>query len=216
MTIRINSFSHALLKNYSNGIFPMGTDRIGLNLDWIQPKVRGIIPIGKMLVSRTTKKLIKSKFYSITFDEEFEKVVSYCAERTNTWINEKIKKEYSLLHKSGYAHSVEIWYNGVLIGGLYGVSIGSAFFAESMFSKKSNASKLAMLAIMARLKSNGYTLFDTQFPSAHLSTLGGLAVTQEAFICKLRLALKVYANFNNTDQCNDWNKILTLATGIVV
>ena len=208
----ITSFSNQLLKSYCLGIFPMGKHGSAKEIEWVQPRIRGIIPIGEMYASKTTRRHAKSGRFRVTFDRNFEDVITACSEREATWINNKIKTEYITLHEIGFAHSVEVWDHRKLVGGLYGVTIGAAFFGESMFSKVNNCSKLAMLAAMARLKVAGFTLFDTQFPSPHLKTLGGIAVAHNIFIKQLDSSINKIANFNAITTENSWDKILSAAT----
>lgn len=169
-----------LLRAYSIGLFPMADSADDPELFWVEPDIRGVLPLDAFHVSRSLAKTIRQKPFDIRYDTAFDAVVAACAEaapdRPSTWINAKIKSLYSTLHRMGHAHSVEAWADGQLVGGLYGVSLGAAFFGESMFSRRTDASKICLVHLVERLKTNGFRLLDTQFTTEHLKTFGAIDV----------------------------------------
>ncbi len=197
---------------YSNGYFPMGETKNNPEIQWVIPNERGIIPIGKLYCSKSLKKIIKKNDFSISFNNNFKDVIFNCANRKTTWINTTIYELFLELHKIGFAHSVEVKKNQNLVGGLYGLSLGSIFFAESMFSIVPNTSKLALIAIMAKINYGGYKVFDTQFPSKHLTSLGGLAISKDEFKKKLDYTFDTTANFNRSPQLENWEDFLKFGT----
>ena len=189
-----------ILKGYSLGIFPMSESFDDPNIYWINPKKRGIIPIKDFKISKSLKKLIKKKKFKITINKNFEEVIYNCAKKTknrpSTWINKEIIRLYSNLHKINHAHSVEAWHDKKLVGGLYGVTLGSAFFGESMFSIASNSSKICLIYLLAYLKIKGFTLLDTQFINPHLKKLGAIEISRKKYLKMLGSSLKKNADFN--------------------
>tara|TARA_X000001036_G_scaffold404132_1_gene411209 strand:- start:46 stop:687 length:642 start_codon:yes stop_codon:yes gene_type:complete len=173
--------SYTVLLGYRRGIFLMAESKTSKEMVWIKPKERGIIPIGKLHISRSLKKYIKSNKFHTTINTAFEEVVARCANRPTSWINQELFNIYQDLYKQGHAFSIEVWLNKKLIGGLFGIKIGSCFCGESMFSAEKNGSKLALIATMARLQYNEFKLFDTQFPTTHLNSMGGCTITQIAY-----------------------------------
>ena len=167
-----------LLSGYRIGIFPMAVSKNSKEIFWVKPDTRGIMPIGKLHVSRSLKKFIRSNSIDTTINQCFSEVVEHCANRTDTWINSELNNIYQELYDDGCAVSIEIWLNKKLIGGLFGVTVGSCFCGESMFSLHSNGSKLALVVTMARLNYNKFKLFDTQFTTTHLKSMGGCEITQ--------------------------------------
>ncbi len=169
-----------LLRAYSIGLFPMADAADDPELFWVEPEVRGIIPLDNFHVSKSLAKVIRKKPFDIRFNTDFEGVMAGCAaevdNRPSTWINETIRRLYTELHEIGHAHSVEAWEGEELVGGLYGVSLGSAFFGESMFSRRTNASKICLVYLVERLREKGFTLLDTQFTTEHLKTFGAIDV----------------------------------------
>jgi leucyl/phenylalanyl-tRNA--protein transferase len=169
-----------LLRAYSIGLFPMADSADDPELFWVEPDMRGVIPLDSFHVSRSLAKAIRQKPFDIRFDTAFDAVVAACAQaapdRPSTWINAKIKSLYGTLHRMGHAHSVEAWEGDQLVGGLYGVSLGAAFFGESMFSRRTNASKICLVHLVERLRANGFRLLDTQFTTDHLKTFGAIDV----------------------------------------
>ena len=180
-----------IIKAYSCGVFPMAQSRDDPELRFYEPAIRGVIPIDPPKIPRRLVRFIKHSAWHVTFDRAFGHVVHHCAEmrRDNTWINAEIERLYFALHKMGFGHSVEIWEEDRLIGGLYGLSLGSAFFGESMFSKTSNASKMALACLMAALHHAKFTLLDAQFSSEHLRQFGLIDIPQPAFKQALASAL---------------------------
>jgi leucyl/phenylalanyl-tRNA--protein transferase len=169
-----------LLRAYSIGLFPMADSADDPELFWVEPDMRGVIPLDSFHVSRSLAKAIRQKPFDISFDTAFDAVVAACAQaapdRPSTWINAKIKSLYGTLHRMGHAHSVEAWEGDQLVGGLYGVSLGAAFFGESMFSRRTNASKICLVHLVERLKAKSFRLLDTQFTTDHLKTFGAIDV----------------------------------------
>lgn len=184
-----------LLRAYAAGIFPMAESAASDELLWFDPPVRAIIPLDDSFhVPRRLLRAIKRRPYEVRLDTAFEKVMRACAEptpdRPTTWINQEIIALYRDLHEHGHAHSVEIWRDDALIGGLYGVSIGSAFFGESMFSRSSDASKIALVHLVALLRNCGFILLDTQFKTEHLAQFGTIEITRAAYRKRLAKALE--------------------------
>lgn len=169
-----------LLKAYAIGVFPMAEARDDPHLHWIEPEARGILPLDTFHVPRRLARTIRGGRFQIRFDHDFAAVIRACAESTDgrpsTWINLPIEKLYIDLHGRGFAHSVEAWRDGALVGGLYGVAIGAAFFGESMFSRERDASKVALVHLVERLRAGGFRLLDTQFVTNHLAQFGTLEV----------------------------------------
>lgn len=167
-----------LLRAYSLGLFPMSESADDPDIYWVQPEIRGIIPLDRFHVSKSLSKRIRQEPFRIRINTAFEAVMRACAEpvenRPSTWINSKILDLYSQLHAMGHAHSVEAWEGDELIGGLYGVSLGAAFFGESMFSRRTDASKICLVHLVERLKSSHFKLLDTQFTTDHLKTFGAI------------------------------------------
>jgi leucyl/phenylalanyl-tRNA---protein transferase len=178
-----------LLNGYCNGYFPMADGRDG-EIYWYYPEARGIIPLDGVKISRSLRRTIARNKFSITEDTAFESVMRHCAERPDTWISETIIRSYVGLFSLGYAHSVETRLEGDLVGGLYGVSIGGAFFGESMFSTEPDASKVALAALVQRLNERGYKLLDTQYITAHLQTMGAVEIPREEYLERLRHAIE--------------------------
>ena len=179
-----------LLSAYAQGIFPMSDGRHASRIRWLSPDPRAILPLDSFHVPRRLARLARQKPYEITFDTSFETVVRACADiprahEKGTWINDAIQQGYQNLHMLGYAHSVECWRGGALVGGLYGVQIGGAFFGESMFSRAPNASKLALLALVDHLRARGFALLDTQFVNTHLLQFGVVEISREQYIEQL-------------------------------
>ena len=196
----MNINEETVLKAYSLGVFPMSESFNDPNIYWINPKKRGVIPINNFKISRNLKKEIKRNKYKVTINKSFYEVITNCAKKTKnrptTWINKEIIKLYSNLHEIGHAHSVEAWFKDKLVGGLYGVSLGSAFFGESMFSTMSNASKICLIYLIANLQTKGFILLDTQFVNPHLKKLGAIEIPRKKYLKMLGNALKTNTNFN--------------------
>lgn len=182
-------FSDVLMMLYHQGVFPMAESAEDSQVMVIEPKMRGIIPIEGLHISRSLKKTIKKYDYEIRLNTAFSDVVNACAEpaegRENTWINRPIQKGFENLNRRGHAHSLEIWQNGTLVGGLYGLALGAIFCGESMFSKKRDASKIALVALCALLKHFDYKLLDAQFITDHLMRFGAYEMEQQTYKAKL-------------------------------
>jgi leucyl/phenylalanyl-tRNA---protein transferase len=184
-----------LLLAYGNGIFPWTTHPI----TWWSPDPRAIIPIGGLHVSRSLRKVIRSSLFSISFDRDFRRVMEGCAaphpHRAETWISRQFITAYTRLHELGHAHSVEVWREERLVGGLYGVSMGGFFAGESMYSEEKNASKVALFAMEKKLKDCRFTLFDVQMMTAHLRTMGAVEIPRAEYLERLREAVETNAQF---------------------
>lgn len=182
-----------LLRAYSIGLFPMADSADDPELFWVEPEMRGIIPLDDFHVSKSLAKVIRKRPFDIRFDTDFEGVMAGCAEqaddRPSTWINATIRRLYTELHEIGHAHSVEAWEGDELVGGLYGVSLGSAFFGESMFSRRTNASKICLVHLVEHLREKGFTLLDTQFTTEHLKTFGAIDVPKAEYAKMLEPAV---------------------------
>ena len=184
------------------------------NVFWVDPELRGIIPLNGFHVSRSLRRRLLSGDYKFTVNTCFGVVLDACADREETWINQSIKTQYNELHRLGFAHSVEVWKGSDLVGGVYGVCIGGAFFGESMFSHATDGSKLALVALIARLYSGKFTLFDTQFLSDHLATIGGIEIPRNKFREMLADALEIDADFWNLSDNATPYKLWQLSTQI--
>lgn len=188
-----------LLRAYAIGIFPMAESRHDPHLYWIDPDARGVLPLDGFHLPRSLRKTVLKGPFRVTADRAFEDVVAGCAEpapgRRQTWINDTIFDLCRKLHAMGYAHSVETWLDGELVGGLYGVALGGAFFGESMFSRETDASKVALVHLVARMKLGGFTLLDTQFVTKHLARFGAVEIPREGYRQLLTDALKQRATF---------------------
>jgi leucyl/phenylalanyl-tRNA--protein transferase len=182
-----------LLRAYAIGVFPMSDSRDAADVFWVEPRRRAILPLDRFRLARSLRKTIRSGRYRITRDTAFAEIVRRCAEREETWINADIEKSYGLLHARGHAHSIECWDGDELAGGLYGVALGAAFFGESMYSSRRDASKVALAWLVARLKVGGFRLLDCQFMTDHLRSLGAVEVTQEDYLALLDSALSAGA-----------------------
>ena len=182
-----------IIKAYSVGIFPMAENYSDQKIYWINPQNRGILPLGGLHISKSLRKTIKRKSFNVTYNYKFRHIIQECAKigsrRPETWINQEIMEAYIELHKIGYAHSIECWKDNKIVGGLYGIALGGAFFGESMFSQQSNASKIALVHLVAILKDRGFILLDTQFTSDHLETMGVIEISRENYLKKLKNAL---------------------------
>ena len=178
-----------LLRAYAIGLFPMAEDRDSAVLQWVEPERRGVFPLDQLTISKSLAKAVRADRYEVTADRAFAEVMQACAAREKTWINAEILKLYGELHAQGYAHSIESWANGELVGGLYGVHLGAAFFGESMFSQRRDASKVALVHLVARLKLGGFRLLDTQFVTSHLSQFGAVEIPREDYKALLATAV---------------------------
>ncbi|TDL89462.1 leucyl/phenylalanyl-tRNA--protein transferase [Meridianimarinicoccus aquatilis] len=170
-----------LLQAYAMGVFPMAESRDDPNVFWVDPRRRGVLPLDGFHISRSLARRLRKCDVSIKIDTDFAGTVQGCADRPETWINDTIASLYLDLHASGHAHSLEVWREGHLVGGVYGVTLGAAFFGESMFSREVDASKIALAFLVDRLRLGGFKLFDTQFITDHLRSLGGREISRAAY-----------------------------------
>jgi leucyl/phenylalanyl-tRNA--protein transferase len=184
-----------LLRAYAMGIFPMAEDRDSEEIFWVDPRRRGILPLNGFHVSRSLRRRIRQAPFSLTTDTNFAGVVAGCADREETWINATIAELYGDLFGAGFAHSLEVWEGDALVGGVYGVTLGAAFFGESMFSRRTDASKIALAYLVDRLRLAGFQLFDTQFVTPHLRRLGAQEVSRGEYHRRLVAALGSEADF---------------------
>jgi len=205
-----------LLDCYARGVFPMADSRDDPRIYLLDPDERGVLPLDGLHVSKRLRRKVKQQPYRITYDTAFQRVVEACATpapgREETWINDGIFGLYSELRRDGYAHSVEAWQGDELVGGLYGVSLGRAFFGESMFSRATDASKIALVYLVARLKAGGYTLLDTQFTTEHLETLGVITITRAQYHERLAEALEGVGDFYSMPADTSVSDILQSST----
>jgi len=178
-----------LLRAYAAGVFPMADSRDADEVYWVEPRRRAILPLDRFHLSRSLRKTLKSDRFEVTRDRAFAEVVLRCAGRDETWINAEIEESYGVLHRRGFAHSIETWDEGRLVGGLYGVRLGRAFFGESMFSDVTDASKVALAWLVARLRIGGFILLDCQFMTGHLRSLGAIEVAQDDYLSLLAAAV---------------------------
>lgn len=182
-----------ILKAYAYGVFPMAKSREDQTVFWVQPKLRGVLPLGGFHVSKSLRKVLRREAFSVTIDTAFAQVLEGCAETTSTrpdtWINNEIVRLFTELHHAGVAHSVEVWREDRLVGGLYGLAMGAAFFGESMFSRETNASKVALCHLVGLLRVGGFALLDTQFITDHLKRFGAIEISQTEYLTQLSSAL---------------------------
>ena len=197
---RIEITPDILLRAYSIGLFPMAESADDPNLFWVDPEERGVFPLDDLIVSRSLAKTIRSDRYEVRVDSDYDGVLDGCAAvaagREGTWISDRIRSLYRALFDMGFVHTVEAWEDGRLVGGLYGVSIGAAFFGESMFHRARDASKVALVHLVARLRAGGFQLLDTQFVTEHLASLGAIAVPKHAYHLLLAEAVARKADFS--------------------
>lgn len=202
MSLQITS--ELLLRAYRLGLFPMAETRNSPTLHWLDPDKRGILPLQGLHISRSLAKTLRGKRFHVTSDTAFQDVIAACAQaqpdRPETWINHEIERLFLDLHTLGFAHSIETWENDQLVGGLYGACLGGAFFGESMFSTATDASKVALVHLVARLRLGGYTLLDTQFLTDHLASLGAVEVSRATYHSLLAQAVEHPARF---PTCHD-------------
>lgn len=182
-----------VLRAYAMGVFPMSEHRDDPSVFWVEPRQRAILPLDGFHLSRSLRKTLASDRFRITVDTAFEQVIALCAEsaedRPDTWINPAIERVFVALHRRGFAHSVECWDDGRLVGGLYGLALGRAFFGESMVSRARDASKVAIAALVARLRVGGFTLLDCQFMTDHLASLGAVEIPRDRYLSLLSESL---------------------------
>ncbi|MFN3577683.1 MAG: leucyl/phenylalanyl-tRNA--protein transferase [Tabrizicola sp.] len=184
-----------LLRAYAMGIFPMSDGRDDPEIHWIDPRRRGVLPLDGFHLSRSLARRIRTAGFRVTADTAFEPTVAACADRGETWISRRIQRLYVRLHELGFAHSVEVWQGDLLVGGVYGVTLGAAFFGESMFSRVTDASKIALAFTVHRLRAGSFRLFDTQFLTPHLASLGAIEISRADYHRRLAEALAQSADF---------------------
>jgi len=189
-----------LLRAYACGIFPMSESADDPSLFWVEPEFRGVIPLDGFRLASRLARTVRGDRFTVTVDTAFNRIVSECAapapDREGTWINRRIRELYGALHQMGHAHSVEVWHDGDLAGGLYGVSLGGAFFGESMFHRARDASKAALVHLVARLIAGGYVLLDTQYVTDHLLTFGAIEVPRLRYRRMLDAAVQGHGDFS--------------------
>jgi leucyl/phenylalanyl-tRNA--protein transferase len=204
-----------LLRAYAAGIFPMAESAEDNALYWVEPEERGIIPLDGLKVSYSLRKSVRKRLFDVRIDTDFAAVIAECAAKTadrkSTWINNRIRSLYIQLHKMGCCHSVECWQDGKLVGGLYGVRIGAVFFGESMFSRVTDASKVALVHLVARLNYGGFKLLDAQFVNPHLETLGAIKLQKAAYHKVMEPLLDRDADFFAFTGDDDPERVLSLA-----
>lgn len=206
-----------LLRAYAAGIFPMAESADDSALYWVEPEERGIIPLDGLKISHSLRKSVRRRLFEIRIDHDFPAVIRACAERApgrkSTWINNRIVALYSQLHRMGCCHSVECWQDGKLVGGLYGVRIGAVFFGESMFSRVTDASKVALVHLTARLNHGGFRLLDAQFVNPHLERLGAMQVPKARYHEMMEPLLALEADFFAFDKDDEPETVLASAAG---
>ena len=185
-----------LLSAYAAGVFPMAESASSAEMHWIDPRRRGIFELDKFHISRSLSQRIAQWNYTIRTNFDFAATVAACAARDETWINAEISALYQTLHSMGYAHSLEVWEDDELVGGVYGIALGAAFFGESMFSRRTDASKVALAWLVHRLRAGGFVLFDTQFITPHLASLGAIEISRNEYHKRLEAALHQEASFD--------------------
>ncbi len=185
---------------YANGVFPMAPSAQSAKIEWFDPDPRGVVPLEAVHVPRSLKRTLRRDIFEIRVDTAFAETMAGCAERSSTWINADIKRAYFELHEMGFAHSVESWCDGELAGGLYGVHLKGAFFGESMFARRTDASKVAFVHLVARLRAGGFALLDTQMVTDHMQRFGAVEIPRRDYRRRLASALGCDATFYRTPE----------------
>jgi leucyl/phenylalanyl-tRNA---protein transferase len=205
-----------LLKAYACGIFPMAESADDPQLYWIEPTSRGILPLNAINVPKRLARTIRQNPFDVRIDTDFDRTIAGCAAsrpgRRTTWINDQIRALYRELFTLGHCHTVEVWHDGEMVGGLYGVALGGAFFGESMFSTETDASKIALMYLCARLIHGGFTLLDTQFVTDHLRQFGTVEVDRPAFHRALETALPLAADYSRLDPDVSPDEVVSIIT----
>lgn len=206
-----------LLKAYAVGMFPMAESAEDPSLFWVEPEWRGVLPLDAFHLPRRLARTVRQDVFEVRIDTDFDAVIDGCAApamgRRKTWINGRIRKLYGELFRLGHCHTVETWQNGRLVGGLYGVSLGAAFFGESMFSRRNDASKVALVHLVARLVAGGYRLLDTQFITDHLAQFGTVEVPREIYAVRLEAAVQDRADWHALGRQPDGRSALAALGG---
>jgi len=201
-----------LLNAYASGVFPMAESRDNPEIFWVDPRRRGIFPLDQFHISRSLTRRLRRADYEIRINSDFNGVLEGCADRPETWMNTEIFYLYNALHALGRAHSLEVYMDGALAGGVYGVTLGGAFFGESMFSRRTDASKIALTYLVDRLKMAGFTLFDTQFITPHLASLGAIEIPRARYHLLLEDALLGEAEFTDPPLPDSAQEVLQRST----
>ncbi len=201
-----------ILRAYAAGVFPMADGAETDGVFWVDPRQRGVFPLDAFHVPRRLARRIRAGGFEVTVDQDFDAVIDACADRDETWINGDIRRLYLALHRMGYAHSVEVRMDGALAGGLYGVRMGAAFFGESMFHRRTDASKIALVYLVARLRAGGFRLLDSQFTTDHLARFGATSVPRERYHRMLDLALREAGDFDALPQGAAPEEVLQAST----
>jgi len=201
-----------VLRAYASGVFPMAESRDDPEIFWVNPRRRGVIPLDGFHISRSLARRIRRAPFAIRTNTDFAGVVAACAERDETWINATIFDLYRQLHEIGHAQSLEVWEGPDLVGGVYGVTLGGAFFGESMFSRRTDASKIALAYLVDRLRAGGFRLFDTQFLTPHLASLGAVEISRAEYLERLHDALVVEADFDRVPESPSPQALLQRST----
>lgn len=189
-----------MIRAYAAGIFPMSDGAVDPGIFWVDPKRRGVFPLNGFHISRSLRRRLDRGGYEVHVSRDFVGTVAACADRDETWINSEIFSTYMALHAQGHAHSVEVWMDGKLAGGVFGVALGAAFFGESMFSRRTDGSKIALVHLVARLRAGGFQLFDTQFTTPHLESLGAVELPRAEYRRQLQIAVTSPADFFAIDE----------------
>lgn len=201
-----------VLHAYASGVFPMSEGRSDPEVFWVDPRERGVLPLDGFHISRSLARQMKKGGYTPTINHDFHAVILACADREDTWINADIEEVFLALHARGFAHSFEIWQDDALIGGTYGIALGHAFFGESMFSRATGGSKLALAHLVDHLSRTGFTLFDTQFLTPHLASLGGIEISRASYRAQLAEALHHQADLFSVNLEQDPHCVLQRVT----
>ncbi len=207
-----------LLRAYRLGLFPMAESRASRVLHWLDPQARGVLPLDAFHLPRSLMKTLRGGRFIVTANADFAGTIAACAaaraDRPETWINAEIERLFTELHGLGFAHSVESWEHGALVGGLYGACLGGAFFGESMFSTATDASKVALVHLVARLRLSGFTLLDTQFVTPHLEKFGAVEIDRATYHVQLAQAVEVSARFvASPDPALLWREMMEMRKG---
>lgn len=203
---------HLLLQGYAAGVFPMAEHRDDPEMFWVDPRRRGILPLDGFHISRSLTRRMRRGGYTVSLNRDFTAVLDGCADRHDTWISAEIRRLYLELHALGHAHSLEITCGGILAGGVYGVTLGGAFFGESMFSRQTDGSKLALAHLTDHLRRCGFVLFDTQFITSHLATLGAVEISRAAYHDRLSKALPLSVSITDRPLDSDPHSVLQRST----